>query len=165
MSRLPFGTPVTFPAIVEPRYLKWQTETIAYEPVRFDGFRLGHEVTLDPPALVCNDREWEPIGDPLPGTADVPAGSTGVHRRLRRFPVSGGTGLVVGWTFRIEGEHYAQHSSHNPYTGEHDYEPGGIAETGRYWLYQVAVDTGDGTRHAAPAHVVLVYPTDAKAAA
>ena len=143
MSRLPFGTRVHVTAVVEPRYLAWQTERTIGHP-----YRQSLTAPVDPPVLI--DPRHEDIGDPLPGTTDVRA--TGLHRRLRRFgrDVSG---VVVGWVWRAEG-HYHEASYHFEDDQDHAY----LDESRRHRLYQVAVDPGEVGRRFVPADIVLVHP-------
>ena len=156
MSRLPFGTRVDVAAVVEPRYLSWQTERTVFDPSLRGGLRMGREVSVDPPVLI--DPRHEDIGDPLPDTTAVRA--PGTHRRLRRFRRAA-SGVVVGWVWRAEGAYhegyvtfYMEPEEHGPY----------LDETGRHRLYQVALDPGEVGRRFAPADVVLVHPDDIEVA-
>ena len=150
MSRLPFGTRVDVIAVVEARYLTWQTERTVFDPP------VGGAWRLDPPVLI--DPRHEDIGDPLPGTVDVHA--TGLHRRLRRFGREA-SGVVVGWVWRTEGAYhegyvtfYMEPEEHGPY----------LDESGRHRLYQVALDPRRAGGRFAPADVVLVHPDDVEVA-
>ena len=149
MSRLPFGTRVRVAAVVEPRYLSWQTNRPIYHP-----YRQSLTAPVDPPVLTVKGDEHEPLGDPLPGTTVVPA--SGLHRRLRRFGREA-SGVVVGWVWRAEGAYhegyvtfYMEPEEHGPY----------LDESGRHRLYQVALDPGEVGRRFVPADVVLVHPDD-----
>ena len=147
MSRLPFGTRVDVAAVVEPRYLTWQTARTIGHP-----YRQSLTAPVDPPVLIVEGDEYEPTGGPLPYTTAVP--DKGTHRRLRRFgrDVSG---VVVGWVWRAEG-HYHEASYHF----EDDQDRAYLDESGRHRLYQVAVDPGDVGKRFAPAYIVLVHPDD-----
>ena len=158
MSRLPFGTRVDVAAVVEPRYLTWQTERTVFDPTPRGGLRMGREVPVDPPVLTVKGDEHEPLGDPLPDTTGVPA--EGLHRRLRRFGREA-SGVVVGWVWRAEGAYhegyvtfYMEPEEHGPY----------LDETGRHRMYQVALDPGEVGRRFVPADVVLVHPDDTEVA-
>ena len=156
MNRLPFGTRVDVAAVVEPRYLTWQTERTVFDPTPRGGLRMGREVPVDPPVLTVKGDEHEPLGDPLPGTVDVPA--EGLHRRLRRFgrEVSG---VVVGWVWRAEGSYHEA-----SYHFEEDQDQPYLDASGRYWLYQVALDPGDPGRRPWPVTIVLAYLDDVEVA-
>ena len=156
MSRLPFGTRVDVAAVVEPRYLTWKTERTVFDPSSLGPMRMGRQVPVDPPVLT--DERHEDIGDPLPGTTDVPA--SGTHRRLRRFRRAA-SGVVVGWVWRTEGAYhegyvtfYMEPVEHGPY----------LDESGRHRLYQVALDPGEVGGRFVPADVVLVHPDDIEVA-
>ena len=151
MNRLPFGTRVDVAAVVEPRYLSWQTNRPIYHP-----YRQSLTAPVDPPVLTVKGDEHEPLGDPLPGTTDVPA--SGTHRRLRRFGREA-SGVVVGWVWRAEG-HYHEASYHFEDDQDHAY----LDESGRHRLYQVALDPGEVGGRFAPADVVLVHPDDIEVA-
>ena len=148
MSRLPFGTRVHVAAVVEPRYLTWQTERTVFDPTPRGGLRMGREVPVDPPVLI--DPRHEDIGGPLPHPTAVP--DKGTHRRLRRFGRVA-SGVVVGWVWRAEG-HYHEASYHFEDDQDHAY----LDEAGRHRLYQVALDPGEVGRRFVPADVVLVHP-------
>ena len=159
MNRLPFGTRVDVAAVVEARYLSWQTERTVFDPTPRGGLRMGREVPVDPPVLTVKGDEHEPLGDPLPGTTDVPV--SGTHRRLRRFGREA-SGVVVGWVWRAEGAYhegyvtfYMESEEHGPY----------LDESGRHRLYQVALDPGEVGGRFVPADVVLVHPDDIEVAA
>ena len=154
MNRLPFSTRVHVAAVVEPRYLTWQTERTVFDPSLRGGLRMGREVPVDPPVLTDERNLFQSVGDPLPGTTDVPA--SGTHRRLRRFGQDV-SGVVVGWVWRAEGAYhegyvtfYMEPEEHGPY----------LDESGRHRLYQVALDPGEVGKRFAPADVVLVHPDD-----
>ena len=156
MNRLPFGARVDVAAVVEARYLTWQTERTVFDPSLRGGLRMGREVSVDPPVLI--DPRHEDIGDPLPGTVAVRA--PGLHRRLRWFGREA-SGVVVGWVWRTEGAYhegyvtfYMEPEEHGPY----------LDETGRHRLYQVALDPGEVGRRFVPADVVLVHPDDIEVA-
>ena len=156
MSRLPFSTRVHVVAVVEPRYLTWQTRRLSFNPSLLGTFMIGRDVPVDPPVLTDERNPFQSIGDPLPGTTDVPA--SGTHRRLRRSGQDV-SGVVVGWVWRAEG-HYQKTSYHF----EEDYQDRPyLEESGRHRLYQVALDPGEVGKRFAPADVVLVHPDDLQA--
>ena len=160
-DRLPFGTRVHVTANIRPVYLTWQTTRTVYDPSPSGGFRMGREVTLDPPILIVNDDESDHVGLQMPGGAEVP--ERGVHRRLRRFfDGAPGEGVVIGWVVRAEGEYAAPSGGRDPWTGEADYDPGGLTETGRHRLYQVAMDPGEVGQRFHPANILLVHPDDVR---
>ena len=156
MNRLPFGTRVDVAAVVEARYLTWQTERTVFDPTPRGGLRMGREVPVDPPVLTDERNPFQSVGDPLPGTTDVPA--SGTHRRLRRFGREA-SGVVVGWVWRAEG-HYHEASYHF----EDDQDRAYLDESGRHRLYQVALDPGEVGGRFVPADVVLVHPDDIEVA-
>ena len=145
MSRLPFGTRVHVTAVVEPRYLAWQTERTIGHP-----YRQSLKAPVNPPVLTVEGDAHEPTGGPLPGTTAVP--DKGTHRRLRRFGRDV-PGVVVGWVWRAEG-HYHEASYHFEDDQDHAY----LDESRRHRLYQVAVDPGEVGRRFVPADIVLVHP-------
>jgi len=158
MNRLPFGTRVHVAAVVEPRYLTWQTRRTVFDPSSLGPMRMGRQVPVDPPVLI--DPRHEHIGDPLPGTTDVRAG--GLHRRLRRFGQDA-SGVVVGWVWRAEG-HYHEADEPRYFDEEGDGGQAYLDESGRHRLYQVALDPGEVGKRFAPADVVLVHPDDVEVA-
>ena len=145
MNRLPFGTRVHVTAVVEPRYLSWQTARPIYHP-----YRQSLTAPVDPFVLTVNDDAHETLGGPLPHTTAVP--TSGLHRRLRRFGREA-SGVVVGWVWRAEG-HYHEASYHF----EDDQDRAYLDESGRHRLYQVALDPGEVGRRFVPADIVLVHP-------
>ena len=155
MSRLPFSTRVHVVAVVEPRYLTWQTRRTVFDPSLREGWRMGREAPVDPPVLIDPRHEDEPLGGPLPHTTTVRAG--GLHRRLRRFRRDA-SGVVVGWVWRAEG-HYHEASYHF----EDDQDRAYLDESRRHRLYQVALDPGEVGKRFVPADVVLVHPDDLQA--
>ena len=159
-DRLPFGTRVTVAATVKPRYLRWDTTRTVYDDDGSGMFLWGREEQVDPPVLVNNDTERsDDIGEPLEGASDVP--EKGIHRRLRRFSATL-AGVVVGWVWRVEGEYWGPSGGHDYYTGEYDHDPGGLAETRRVKLYQVAIDPGEVGQQFHPACIVLGHPDDVR---
>ena len=159
MNRLPFSTRVDVAAVVEPRYLSWQTERTVFDPTPRGGLRMGREVPVDPPVLTVKGDEHEPFGDPLPGTVDVPA--EGLHRRLRRFGRDA-SGVVVGWVWRAEG-HYHEADQPRYFDEEGDGGQAYLDESRRHRLYQVALDPGEVGNRFVPADIVLVHPDDLEA--
>ena len=157
MNRLPFGTRVHVAAVVEPRYLTWQTRRLSFNPSLLGTFMIGRDVPVDPPVLT--DERHEDIGDPLPDTTDVRAG--GLHRRLRRFGRDA-SGVVVGWVWRAEG-HYHEADEPRYFDEGGDGGQAYLEESGRHRLYQVALDPGEVGKRFAPADVVLVHPDDLEA--
>lgn len=143
---IPFGAHVHVRATVEPRYLRWVTERRKH----IDGFVLSFDTDtepVDPPALADDSAIPKgPIGDPLPGSPDVP--DNGVHRRLRRLDADT-TGVVVGSVLRKEGRYIEGGSGFD--------EPAFLSPAHTVRLVQVACEP-DGPR--GPARIVLAHPDD-----
>lgn len=142
-----FGTQVQIAHVVRPIYLRWETHVEQPSPAPYLSggkvtFALTEQVELDVPRLVRADRfTIDPfdIGLDLPRPLEVPR--VGVHRRLRRWPCNT-NGVVVGNTFRIEGEYCEGYSSGSSYFGEAEYEPASLAPSRQVKVVQVALNSG-----------------------
>ena len=155
---IPFGTPVRLAAVVEPRYLTWQTERTTYDHDGSGGFSWGRTEPVDPPQLVDpSEVSKGPIGGPLPGSPEIPYRDQRIHRRLRRFDTDR-TGVVVGSVLRKEGLYTpGSGGGFDPYTGEYDREPAFLSPAHTVRLVQVACEPA-GPR--GPARIVLAHPDD-----
>ncbi|MCA1799734.1 MAG: hypothetical protein LC650_00320 [Actinobacteria bacterium] len=126
---LPFGTRVRVAATVSPAYV-----------MESDWFV---DITIERDGVVLEGSEVPPEG---------------IHRRLLRREADA-EGIVLGHTFRIEGEyHNGAGPSHDPYTGEYDDDPSYLVESRRVKVYQIAFKP-PGTV-VAPAITSLAIPED-----
>jgi hypothetical protein len=160
---LPFGTRVAVTHVTRPVYLTWKTHDEVFDPPSIAGaLSLARKVRRDSPVLV---RAGEPfpdhesdIGLDLPEPSEVPA--NGVHRRLRRWPADRPDAVVVGRTYRIEGQYNAASGGGSYWYGESEWEPAFLTESRRVWVYQVALRPDGWDRTAWPAAVELAVPED-----
>lgn len=144
-----FGTIVEFETVVRPRYLVMRTPQ-RQVPSASGFWNTLEDVPGASPVLAYASKSQydtgEPLGEPVPGAPDVP--EYGEHRRLRRFPAGKTRGVIVGRTWRAEGEYCH---------GDHE-QPPYLIERRRVILYEVAVRSSNAAMY--PSEILMVHPDD-----
>lgn len=161
---VPFGAHVEVSAVVRPVYVEVHFERIvqdvtpgAWKTIKENDGPLQyrpvghHNHRYAPDECDENGIPGEPIDDaPLPE-------KKGIYRFLRRFPRDV-EGVVVGKTWRAEGQ-YHEGYSYAGYGGiEPDWQPSYLSEHRRVTVVQIAVDPGEVGGAAWSADVVLALP-------
>ena len=102
----------------------------------------------------CDGPDGLP-GLPLPEPSPLPE-HKGTWRLLRRFPVSRQFGVVVGRTFRLEGQYHAGYPAFMDDGGE----PAQLDQSRRLAVFQVALSPERHGKHPWPAVVIDAHPDD-----
>ena len=156
MSDIDFGDRVHLSHVLRPVYVKWQTTKQVPDPGK--PWFPYKEIDVEGHLSVAGPYDDPDLGLPLPDPSPDPSRKNQVARRLRRFP-SEAVGIVVGRTYRAEGDYHAGGGGVD-YFGEADYEPSYLSESRRIQVYQVAIGESWPDRTAWPAAIVLAIPED-----
>lgn len=149
-----FGAVVDFVAVLRPMYLTMRVPQ-RMVPVPGGFWTMPEDIPGATPELVYAGKSYpswheDELGEPVPGSPAVPHDGH-VYRRLRRFKqVSPGRGIIVGRTWRSEGQ----------YVNADDEQQAYLAEERRVAVYEVAVRSGHVAYYAS--EILLVHPDDIK---
>jgi hypothetical protein len=162
----PFGTRVKITHTLEPCYVQG-ARLKTREPGSASGFQLLWEADPDAPLTyhdVTGGNYPAPDNEGLPGLPldpPSPLPERGVHRMLRRHLVTAPTiGIVIGYSFRMEGQHFPGSPSGGYYDPEP--EPAYFEGSRRVPIHEVALPPGHDGGWVWPARTVIATLTDIK---